>query len=137
LLRKKREVVEERRQVVREEPRQERERELKPFDQFFLSTYYSHQYGFPEKDYDSPSDILNQGLYYNSGYKYYPNARRVRVYGQGFAGDRFGFNVSPFSIIVPTRHRRFNNRNNRFQRHYGPRYYRNSFNRRGCNSYKR
>jgi hypothetical protein len=133
-------VVEERAPEVRDERddrrdenRDERE-ELKPFDQFFLSTYYSHQYGFPEKDYDSPSDILNRGLYYNSGYKHYPNARRVRVYGDGFSGNGFGFNVSPYSIIVP-RHSRFNNsrfNNYRYRSNCGPRFrYRHNF-RRGC-----
>merc|ERR1711976_314902 len=144
VIEKEREVViEERAPEVRDERNDRRDRndenrdereELKPFDQFFLSTYYSHQYGFPEKDYNSPSDILNRGLYYNSGYKYYPNARRVRVYGDGFSGNGFGFNVSPYSIIVP-RHSRFNNHrfnDYRYRSNCGPRYrYRHRY-RRGC-----
>merc|ERR1711976_692812 len=141
VIEKEREVViEERAPEVRDERNDRRDRndenrdereELKPFDQFFLSTYYSHQYGFPEKDYNSPSDILNRGLYYNSGYKHYPNARRVRVYGYGLSGGNFGFgfNVSPYSIIVP-RNSRFNNY--RYRSNCGPRYrYRHRF-RRGC-----
>ncbi|WP_372366885.1 hypothetical protein [Candidatus Uabimicrobium sp. HlEnr_7] len=129
-------AIQERRDDRREQTREnerEDERELKPFDQFFLSTYYSHQYGFPEKDYNSPSDILNRGLYYNSGYKNYPNARRVRVYGQGFSGNRFGFNASPYSIIVPRRNRHF--KNYRYRGSRGSNYYRRHFNNRGC--YKR
>lgn len=130
---KKEVVVEKRKERVEVQEEEEEQEELKPFDQFFLSTYYSHQYGFPEKDYRSPSDILNRGLYYNSGYKNYPNARRVRVYGNSFSYDRFGFQSSPYSIIVPRRHsnryfrsRRYNRnyRHRLFGSHYPRRHYR-------------
>lgn len=126
--------VEEKRVDTREENSQD---ELKPFDQFFLSTYYSHQYGFPEKDYNSPSDILNRGLYYNSGYKHYPNARRVRERGHGYSFGRFGVNVSPYSIIVP-RNQRYNknyrhrNFGSHYRRNYRRGYGRNYSYRRGC-----
>jgi len=106
-----------------QEPRQRYEdgRELSPFDQFFLSTYYSTQYGWPERNYRSKQDILGQGLYYQSP-TFYPNARSVRLYGQSNSFDRFGnFNSSPYSIIVPRRHLH-NGYNNNFHRYRGKRY---------------
>ena len=80
------------------------QRELSPFDQFFLSTYYSHQYGWPAPNYDSPKEILERGLYYSPPDRY-PNASRVRIYGHHYSVDpRFPWREgtwSPYSIIVP------------------------------------
>lgn len=83
---------------------EERRRELSPFDQFFLSMYYSHEYGWPEPNYENPREILEQGLYYQPS-TVYPNATMVRIYGIG--GAYFPFNplypytTSPFSLIIP------------------------------------
>lgn len=81
-------------------------RELSPFDQFFLSTYYSHQYGWPEPNYKNPQELLEAGLYYE-GPTNYPHASRVRIYGWEYAYHphrRWPYTLSPFSIIVPRQH---------------------------------
>ena len=83
---------------------QPQQRELSPFDRFFLSTYYSHQYGWPVPNYDSPKQMLEQGLYYRPPDRY-PDASRVRIYGHYFSIDpRSPWKQgtwSPYSIIVP------------------------------------
>jgi len=89
---------------------EEQAEERSPFDQFFLSTYYSTQYGWPTKNYDNPTDILRQGLYYQAPDQY-PDARYVRVYGT-YHSYAHGPHIysSPFSIIIPRRysHRHYN-----------------------------
>lgn len=124
----KNKVLDAKKEEIVASPEEKESKELKPFDQFFLSTYYSHQYGNAKKDYKSTSDLLGQGLYYNGGYKKYPNARRVRVRGNSYSYDRFGSHYSPYSIIVPKHsyNRRYSNRYNRHyrSRHFGSHYQR-------------
>ncbi len=94
---------EELQKVPNEKQPSQKKKELSPFDQFFLSTYYSHDYGWPEKNYESPSDILSQGLYYQAP-RYYPDSRKVRVYGFGHSfvpGNPNAYTSSPYSILVP------------------------------------
>lgn len=83
-------------------------RKLTPFDRFFLAPYYSHEYGWPEPNYDSPQDILEQGLYYESPDSY-PNARYERRFGLDYScqprNNRGTVWVSPFSILVPKQSR--------------------------------
>ena len=87
----------------------QKKQERSPFDQFFLSTYYSHQYGWPRRNYDSPADILRQGLFYRPPDDY-PNASRVRMRGWYYSINKrwpWGYSISPYSIIVKRKgHRR-------------------------------
>lgn len=80
----------------------EKGRERTAFDEFFLSPYYSHQYGWPEPNYASPREILESGLFYQPPDNY-PDARWTRVYGWNYAYDRRRqvWQSSPYSLIVP------------------------------------
>lgn len=77
-------------------------REYTPFDRFYLSTYYSHQDGWPLPNYRNPRELLESGLYYPPP-DCYPDARYVRVYGWGYSYSRRTgmWSLSPYSRLVP------------------------------------
>jgi hypothetical protein len=89
--------------IAAKHKKKEKPRELSSFDRFFLSTYYSHEYGWPEPNYKNPQELLEAGLYYQPPV-HYPHASRVRVYGWGYSyrpHHYWPYTVSPFSILVP------------------------------------
>lgn len=77
-------------------------REYTPFDRFYLSTYYSHQYGWPLPNYRNPRDLLETGLYCSPP-EHYPDARYVRVYGWGYSYSPRTriWSIAPYSRVVP------------------------------------